>query len=155
MGKQTTKSFDEYLKEQLQDPWESADYLNVVLEERNESALMIALRHVVDALGVGSVAEKAGLNRENLYRMLSEKGNPRLSSFFGVLEAVGLRLAIEPASAMTIRRDEVYEASSNVYEALTTTLASSAYQIIDNSQIQNHTLNQFEESEDEIIATAA
>lgn len=56
---------------------------------------MLAIRDVVDAYGVRYVSETAGLNRESLYRMLSEQGNPRLSSLFAVLNSVGLRLAIE------------------------------------------------------------
>jgi DNA-binding phage protein len=35
------------------------------------------------------------LNRETLYRTLSENGNPRLSSLGLIIEALGLRLSIE------------------------------------------------------------
>jgi DNA-binding phage protein len=40
------------------------------------------------------VAHKAQLNRENLYRMLSEQGNPQLASLTALLEALELRLAV-------------------------------------------------------------
>ena len=40
--------------------------------------------------GNGQLAA-AGVNRENLYRMLSEEGNPRLRSLKEVLEAIGCR----------------------------------------------------------------
>ena len=36
-----------------------------------------------------------GLNRENLYRVLSEQGNPELKSLEKLLKALGLRLAVE------------------------------------------------------------
>jgi probable addiction module antidote protein len=44
-------------------------------------------------------AELAGLNRESLYRMLSGKGNPALSSLDKLLPALDLRLAIEVDSS--------------------------------------------------------
>ena len=36
-----------------------------------------------------------GLNRENLYRVLSEKGNPVLASLEKLLKSLGLRLSVE------------------------------------------------------------
>jgi probable addiction module antidote protein len=38
-------------------------------------------------------AKDAGLSREALYRALSEDGDPRLSTLFGVMKALGVRLA--------------------------------------------------------------
>jgi hypothetical protein len=43
----------------------------------------------------GELANTTGLNRETLYRTLSENGNPRLSSLGLIIEALGLRLSIE------------------------------------------------------------
>ena len=37
----------------------------------------------------------APTHRENLYRMGSEKGNPQLGSLSGLLESMGLKLAVE------------------------------------------------------------
>jgi len=45
---------------------------------------------------LAKVADTAELNRENLYRMLSESGNPRISSLNAILQAFGLRLSIAP-----------------------------------------------------------
>ena len=42
------------------------------------------------------VAEDAGLNRESLYRALSEEGNPRLDTYDSVLDALGLDYAFKP-----------------------------------------------------------
>jgi len=41
------------------------------------------------------VAAAAGLNRESLYRALSEKGNPSLATVMKVLIALGIRLRAE------------------------------------------------------------
>ena len=44
-------------------------------------------------------AEATGLSRESLYRALSAKGNPTLSTTLRVLKALGLRLTVaEPRS---------------------------------------------------------
>ena len=42
--------------------------------------------------GVAKLAELTNLNREHLYRMLSEKGNPGLRSLEALLDAMGFRL---------------------------------------------------------------
>jgi probable addiction module antidote protein len=58
---------------------------------------LLALRDVAEARlgGIGGLAQQSGLNRETLYRTLSEQGNPELTSLDKLLHAVGLRLAVE------------------------------------------------------------
>jgi probable addiction module antidote protein len=58
---------------------------------------MRALRNVAEALGgIAEVAKAANLNRETLYRTLSEGGNPELRSLTAILGAAGLRLSVKP-----------------------------------------------------------
>ena len=45
---------------------------------------------------MAAVSEKAKLNRESLYRMLSRKGNPEIKSIFTLLHSMGLKLSIGP-----------------------------------------------------------
>ena len=47
--------------------------------------------------GIAKVAKLAGIERESLYRALSAKGNPRLSTLVAVTKAVGLKLTVENA----------------------------------------------------------
>ena len=90
-----TVPYRDLLLEGLQDPIEAAHYLTACLEEGDE-VFLIGLRDVVDAHGgMAELAHASGLNRETLYRTLSEHGNPRLSSLGLVIEALGLRLSIE------------------------------------------------------------
>jgi DNA-binding phage protein len=42
------------------------------------------------------VAKEAGLNPNQLYRMLSAEGNPEFRSLSTVLRVMGLRLAVQP-----------------------------------------------------------
>ena len=44
--------------------------------------------------GIAKLAENTSLNREHLYRMLSENGNPELRSLELLLDALGFRLSI-------------------------------------------------------------
>jgi probable addiction module antidote protein len=85
------------LMEDLKDLGYSSKYLSAALADSPESFL-VALRDVAEVhQGMSKVASTANLNRENLYRMLSKKGNPRLENLWSVLNAIGLRLLIEPA----------------------------------------------------------
>ncbi len=60
----------------------------------------MALRNVAAAQkGMSKLAAEAGVNRENLYRILSEEGNPMLDTLWAVLKAIGLRVSLEPARA--------------------------------------------------------
>jgi len=93
--KMTSVTYEAGLKEDLANPVEAAAYLNAALEEGSQDVFLMALRDVAGANGIARVARKSTLNRENLYRLLSGKGNPQLSSLESLLEAMGLKLAIE------------------------------------------------------------
>lgn len=95
MGKKTT-SYLNLLHENLQDPEFAAEYLNAALEEGDDKVFLLALRDVAEARGIAKLAAESNLNRESTYRMLSEQGNPRLSSLWAVLDTLGLRLHFEP-----------------------------------------------------------
>lgn len=86
---------DAMMRELRDDPELAAEYLQAAMEDEEEPlVLLMALRHVADAYGMPLVAERAGIQRESLYRALSPKGNPTLRTLTAVLKAVGLRLTI-------------------------------------------------------------
>ena len=79
------------------DPDLSVAYLHSLIEDGDQADLLIALRQMTKAYGgVTTIAEKANLNPTQLYRTLSAEGNPGLSSLSAILNAMGLRLAVEP-----------------------------------------------------------
>ena len=87
----------DYLLKRLQDPATAAAYLNAAVEDDDPGAFLQALRNVTDAQGgIGRVANDAGLNRQQFYRTLSERGNPELRSLVRILSASGLRLEVTP-----------------------------------------------------------
>jgi probable addiction module antidote protein len=89
-----TKPYKEHLLAKLKDPEYAAGYLNAVLEEGDDAAFLLALRDVAEAYGVTEVSRRAELNREHVYTLLSEQGNPRLSSLWALLDALGMTLRI-------------------------------------------------------------
>ncbi len=93
-------SYQDYLIESLKDSKRSAAYLDAALEEGDPELFLLALRNVASAKGgLLKISKKTKLNRANLYRMLSRKGNPEFFSLESILEALGLRLAVEVRTA--------------------------------------------------------
>lgn len=79
------------------DPHFAAEYLNAVLADGNQEELMVALRYMAEAFGgLPKLAARAHLNATTLYRTLSPRGNPELKSMTTLLNAMGLRLAVQP-----------------------------------------------------------
>lgn len=95
-----TKKNTSYQADQIQalkDPSEAAAYLNAAIEDGDKEVFLLAMRNVAQAHGgMSTIAKKAHINRESLYRMLSKKGNPELKSVFNLLHVVGLKISIEP-----------------------------------------------------------
>ncbi len=98
MNKKRLMDYQERLLEDLQDPMEAQAYLNAALLDEDPRIFLLALKNVIEAQdkGMSALAKKTKLNRENLYRMLSKKGNPKISSIIPVLNSLGLQLAVQP-----------------------------------------------------------
>ncbi len=96
-----TASYHDELIESLKNPKEADLYLCIAMEEYQEDsdaeALLIALRNIAEARGgMSELARKTHLNRQSLYHVLSEKGNPTLGTFGLILKGLGYKLAIQP-----------------------------------------------------------
>ncbi len=90
------RKFHDYLMEALADPKEARAYMRAALEENDPEFFLVALKDVVEAQGgVGKVAQKTKLNRQNIYSMLSKQGNPEFRSLWVLLKALGLKLSVE------------------------------------------------------------
>ena len=100
MKRKASISHDEATVRELRaNPKFAAEYLRAALEDNQEpEVLLIALRRIAEARGgIAKIAKAAGIERESLYRALSERGNPRLSTLVAVTKAVGLKLTVETA----------------------------------------------------------
>jgi len=79
----------------------AVEYLKAAMEDTEEPrTLLVALRQVAEAYGgMAKIAKAAGIKRESLYRALSARGNPRLSTLVAVTKAMGLTLTVETSQA--------------------------------------------------------
>jgi len=75
------------------------------MEDENPRVFLLALKDVAEAYGgMGKLAKRTRLNRENLYRMLSKQGNPELLSLHRVLNGLGFRLKVEPIRTFRVSK---------------------------------------------------
>ena len=149
-----SKSYQNNLIESLKDPTEAAEYLNAALEDGEPEVFLLALRDVVDSFGgMGKLAASTSLNRENLYRMLSTKGNPEFFSLSTVLDAVGFRLAVEPKTDALAKTKSAV--SKLVLHARLTQVKEPAakYALAANSQSRNKSAISLRTSDDNEVGT--
>ena len=86
-----------HLRKQLLDPKFAAAYLSYTAESDDPSDFMFALREVTEAYGgIGKIAKRAKLNRQQLYKTLSSAGNPEFRTLRAILEAAGFTLTVAP-----------------------------------------------------------
>jgi probable addiction module antidote protein len=90
-----TSSYRAWQTEKLANPVLAARYLDVAMEDSQESFL-IALRNVAQARQMAKIAKETGVQRESLYRILSDQGNPTLETLRGIYDALGLKLVTMP-----------------------------------------------------------
>lgn len=84
------------MAEFLPDDEAVAQYLTVVLEENDPSALAHALGTIARARGMASIAQSAGIGREALYKALRPGAQPRFDTIARVCAALGLKLTVQP-----------------------------------------------------------
>lgn len=95
--KKVSGDFEEYVSDSLKDdPRLASEYLNAAIADGDIRVFLLALGQITKARGMSNVSKATGLNRENIYRIVSDKGNPRIKSIQAILDAVGLRLSTEP-----------------------------------------------------------
>jgi probable addiction module antidote protein len=88
-------------------PYETADfltdaesiaaYIEAAFEDGDPAVITHALGVVARAKGMSQLARDAGVTREALYKALTTEGDPKLSTFVGVLKALGMRLSAHAA----------------------------------------------------------
>ena len=74
-------------------------FLEEALAENDPVLWQHCLGHAARSAGMAKIAERAGLNRESLYKALKEDAHPRFDTIMRVLKAMGLRLIIAPCVA--------------------------------------------------------
>jgi probable addiction module antidote protein len=92
-----TKKWD--IVEHLNSDERIALFLEAVFEDGDPAVIAAAIGDVARARGMSQVAKDAGLSRENLYRALSEGGNPEFATIVKVVRAIGYDLTVVPHDA--------------------------------------------------------
>lgn len=95
------KKWDEILLEKLKDKKLAIAYLNAALEDTRDGSpesqemLLIALRNIAKAQGGFTLlSQKTGLAREALYKSLSKRGNPKITTLTSLIAAMGFELQV-------------------------------------------------------------
>ena len=100
MNKRKFRTFDEVqIEHYKKHPEELKSYIQISLEEYqkdgDEKAFLVALSVATRVHGgFRKLSKETGLNRENLYRALSEHADPRLSTVVQVLNSLKFSLKI-------------------------------------------------------------
>jgi len=101
MNKRKFRTFNEVqIEHYKKHPEELKSYVRVALEEYqkdgDEKAFLSALSIAARVRGgFSKLSKETGLNRENLYRALSERSDPRLSTVIRVLSTLDFMLEIK------------------------------------------------------------
>ena len=74
-----------------------AAYLEAAFEDGDPKMIAVALGDIAKAKGMSAIAREAGVTREALYKSLSDRGDPKLSTLIGVMKALGLRFTVTKA----------------------------------------------------------
>lgn len=90
--------YQEQLLKQLQDEKFASGYLNEALNDEDPRMFLLALKNVIAAQedNISSIAKESNITRTSIYRILSSKGNPKLTNIISLLDIVGLQLAVQP-----------------------------------------------------------
>ena len=99
--RQKMRSFHDYNVEKLKSPKESSLYLTEALhdfeQDHDMDSFLKALRDVAETQGgIGQLAKRTHLNRQNLYKLLSAKRQPKIETLGVILDGLGFRLNIVP-----------------------------------------------------------
>lgn len=84
-----------------------AELLTDALETGDSAYIANALGVIARARGMSDVAREAGVTRAALYKALSRRGDPRLTTLLGVVKSLGFKLSVRDAGVEQWLRGEV------------------------------------------------
>ena len=92
-----TTKFD--IADYLENKEMKTEYLNTVLEEGDNSDVIIAIGHIAKAIGMTKISEETGLSRPSLYKALTNGSKPQFATIMKVLKGIGGQIQVKPTSA--------------------------------------------------------
>ena len=85
------------LSECLKTDEDVAQYLTMVLEEKDDAELIHALGHIIEIRGMTEVARACGLRREALSELLKSGSQVGFESIMRICKGLGVKLVATPA----------------------------------------------------------
>jgi probable addiction module antidote protein len=83
------------LAEEIETKEDVIGILEAALEENDTEFLFEVIGDIARSKGMAQIARSLDLNRESLYRSLSQDGNPSFSTVAKVLDNLGFQLSIK------------------------------------------------------------
>lgn len=101
------RTFNSYNINKLKHPQDASLYLTEALiefeEDHDINNFLKALKDVTEAQGgIGELAKKTSLNRQNLYKLLSAKRQPKVETLGAILDGLGLQLCVIPKNSPSL-----------------------------------------------------
>jgi len=90
----TIKTTPFEMSDYLNSPEMMQEYIQAAIEEDDLVTLRLALADVAKAKGMSVIAEGTSLNKQNIYKSLSENDNPSFNTINKVITACGLKLQV-------------------------------------------------------------
>jgi len=95
------RTFHSYNIDKLKDPQDASLYLTEALiefeKDHDIKSFLKILKDVTEAQGgIGELAKKTNLNRQNLYKLLSARRQPKVETLGAILDGLGLQLCVTP-----------------------------------------------------------
>lgn len=94
MMKEKLTAFD--AAEYIETDEDAAEFMALAFETGDAAYIAHAVGVVARARGMTELARQTGLSREQLYRSLSEEGNPTLRTMLAVMKALGVEMSARP-----------------------------------------------------------
>jgi probable addiction module antidote protein len=87
--------FKQDFYKELGDADSAETYLNDAMESGDTKLILLAVRDIAKVRGVAEISKRTGIQREHLYTILSEQGNPTLENFSAIVDALGYELQVK------------------------------------------------------------
>lgn len=101
MTREKFRPFD--AAEYLETEDDVAAYLEAAADGGDAAHFSRALGNVARARNMSALARDSGLTREGLYKALSGDGNPSLDTTMRVMTSLGMRMSVQPITAVARR----------------------------------------------------
>lgn len=99
--KRQYREFKDTIQNELRDPEFAVIYLeeafNSSIESKNKNVFLLALKDVIEARSdITTFAKRVQMPRQNVYRMLSEDGNPTFENILTLVGGIDVEIMMKP-----------------------------------------------------------